>query len=269
MMRFNFTRKKFLSLPACTRHRRIIKWLTWIYQKMAANRISVKSLDLFFENYCEILGWLGQEQPIRPVGFGTRPWIEFVSDAIHYHRIKADLRPRDDDLLPVMQNKDRHEGQTEPVPFEYHLALDGLRSLFNVGSIFRICDAGGFKSVILGNTPGKESPVVQKTSMGAARWVPQTETQSLLDTLEEKKKEGYTIIGLETVQGSSVFSDYQWPLKGIIVLGNEEYGISSHVLRVCDDFVHIPMFGRKNSINVAAAASVVVFYLSVFFKPAL
>jgi tRNA G18 (ribose-2'-O)-methylase SpoU len=77
-----------------------------------------------------------------------------------------------------------------------------------------------------------------------------------------KKQEGYPVVGVETIRSSLPFSDFDWPASGIVVFGNEEYGISTPVRNVCDTFVHIPMFGHKNSLNVACAVSAIAFRIT-------
>lgn len=200
----------------------------------------------------------------KPDGHAIRPWVEFVSDAIHLHRVKAGIYPKDHDLLDSASinvlNNDLSSKKIKTL--DYHIALDGFRSLFNVGAIFRNCDAAGFKSIILGNTPGGENASVKKTSMGASSWVFSEKTDDLSLTLMDKKNNGYAIIGIETIQTSENYNSFNWPKKAVIVLGNEEYGISRHVLRICDYLVHIPMFGKKNSINVANAAAVIMFHVA-------
>ena len=262
MMLFPFTKKKFLSLSDKSRHAWLIKWLSQIYHKLAANRLHHRSRLLFFENYSAVLDWMGKNSPSMPENHGTRAWIEFVSDAIHGHRIEMGISPKDHDLLPEIRSKDKKITGKRVPRFHYHIALDGVRSLFNTGSIFRTCDGGGFESVIIGNSPGAEHPIVQKTSMGAYRWVPYTKTNDLASTLCAMKEQGFEITGIETAEGSESYTDHNWQEKGIIVLGNEEYGLSSHVMRICDNFVHIPMFGIKNSINVANAGSIIVFHIA-------
>ena len=262
---FPFTEKKFRSLSPTGVHRWLIKWLTSVYQSLSTNRLSGSDLAFFTREYTRSLSWLDLPAPPFPDTTDTRLWMECVSDAIHHHRIQTGCLPKDQDLLPGVVTGDKKTASPVPLPFEYHMALDGLRSLFNVGSIFRTCDAGGIQSVILGNIPGGDHPVIEKTSMGTSAWMPQRTTDDLAGDLLHMKDKGYSIIGIETTQNSIPHARYPWPDKGTIVLGNEEYGISSHVMRVCDDFVHIPMLGRKNSINVANAASVIVFQVAAFF----
>ena len=260
---FSFTKKKFLSLKIETQHKWVIKWLTAIYQKLITNRITPESIRIFSSDYERILNWMGKAFQKIPESEENRVWVEFVSDAIHFHRLGAGISPKDHDLLDnvlTIVTKTDVSNSTKKI-LDYHVATDSFRSLFNVGAIFRISDAAGFRSVILGNTPGKEHASVKKTSMGASDWVESEKTDDLVTTLIERKSKGYTIIGIETIKGSEKYTDYKWPQKAIIVIGNEEYGISRHVLRICDHFIHVPMFGKKNSINVASAASVVMFHI--------
>jgi len=259
---FGFTRKKLLSLDPENRNRHIINWLTLLYHQLVCNRVKPESLDLFTVQYNNILGWMGMARFTKPESDETRAWIETISDRIHFHRFAMGGRPlRDPDLLEKVQREDQPVLHTR-MDIDCHVALDGLRSLFNIGSVFRTCEAAGFNSLILGSTPGKEHPGVRKTAMGAHQWVTQEKTDDLAQTLIEKKETGFQIIGIETIKGSRPFYDIPWQNRTIVVFGNEEYGISTHVMEICDEFVHIPMFGRKNSINVANAVSIICFQIA-------
>ncbi len=259
-----FTKKKFDSLKIETKHKWVIKWLTAIYQRLITNRINSKSLHIFASDYQRILEWMEITLKDKPEDQNNRAWVEFVSDAIHFHRIKAGISPKDHDLLEnaIVNVTNDDILKKEIKTLDYHIAIDSFRSLFNVGSIYRSCDAAGFRSIILGNTPGKEHASVQKTSMGAFSWVNSEKTDDLSSALLDKKSNGYTIIGVETIKTSENYAAFNWPQKAVIVFGNEEYGISKHVLRICDKFVHIPMFGKKNSINVVNAASIIMFHVA-------
>ena len=266
---FNFTKKKFLTLDPQNRHRHVMAWLTGTYQKLTANRVTQPGLEQIFSRYRQVLSWMEIRHPGFPGPGAPRQVLEFLSDAIHFHRTRAGQYPKDHDLLepetggtaPLVHTGDLESRQVAHPVLEYHLALDGLRSVFNIGSIFRTCDAAGFASVILGNTPGKEHPKVQKTAMGAHQWVLQEKTDDLAGLLLAKKREGFPIIGIETMPQSLSIHETPWPAKAILVLGNEEYGISSHVSQICDTFAHIPMYGRKNSLNVGCAVAAVCFHI--------
>jgi len=258
---FGFTQKKWLTLPPATRARHLLVWLTQVYQKLVTNRVSHDGLGLFAQQYNQILKWTDADVFIPPGSDLPKKWIEAVSDQIQRHRQKTGMPVKDHDLLEKIVTCDKASPASK-VDIDCHVALDGFRSLFNVGSIFRICDAAGFSSLILGNTVGKEDPRVQKTAMGSTQWVNQESTPDLYTTLMEKKKRGYSIVGIETVENAIPFDKMDWKQNTIIVLGNEEYGISSHTLPACDAFVYIPMHGRKNSVNVACAASVICFAMA-------
>ncbi len=264
---FLFTKKKFDSLKTETKHKWVIKWLLVIYQKLITNRINSEAVLLFATEYNRILNWLDITFKEPPSTMENRAWVEFVSDAVHFHRLGAGLLPKDHDLLVnysinITTNDTLNKKKYAIKPLDYYVAVDSFRSVFNVGSLFRITDAAGFKSIILGSTPGSEHPLVQKISMGASAWIKSEKTDDLAAALTDKKHDGYSIIGLETIEPSQEYTMFDWPEKAVLVIGNEEYGISRHVLQICNHFVHIPMFGRKNSINVANAASVVMFHIA-------
>ncbi len=262
---FGFTKKKFLGQSHENQHIHIIKWLSSFYQTLTTNRTSQESLKFFIDQYNQVLRWMDIKTVTRPESNTARLWIETVSDRIHFHRLCIGKPIRDYDLIGKVQTKDL-DFCCDTIDINCHLALDGLRSLFNTGSIFRTCEAAGLNSIILGNMPGKEHSGVQKTAMGAHKWIDQEKTEDLAQTLLEKKKKGFQIIGVETMKGSIPYHDAVWEKNTIVVFGNEEYGISSHVMAVCDKFVSIPMFGRKNSLNVANAVAVICFQISGYIR---
>ncbi|MCG8565781.1 MAG: RNA methyltransferase [Desulfobacterales bacterium] len=259
---FGFTRKKFIRLREETRHSHVIKWLSRAYQSLRTNRMSPRGFETFGRQYNEVRSWM-ELSPLDLPEPGGKAFLVFVSDAVQFHRGCLGLAPRDEGLLPSVIEQDRDPVASTRPGREILVALDGLRSLFNVGSIFRSCDAAGVKGLILGNTPGKEHPKVVKTAMGSQEWMDQEKAEDLYPCLMEKKAMGYTIIGVETVEQAQPVNEMEWPEKMVLVMGNEEYGISPQTLAACDAFVTIPMMGRKNSLNVANAASVVLFHAAL------
>ncbi len=264
MKRFEFTKKKFLSLSDTGRRTHVIAWLSIIYQKLGTGRTTTTQCQDFAQQYKIILDWMGMPWYAPPVSDSTRTWLVYVSDAIQAHRAASGKGLRDYDLLDKVMTEDGKSHAPAPPVMDYQVALDGLRSLFNVGSIFRTCEGAGIQTIILGNCLGKKSPQVRKTAMGTQDRIIEEPTQDLALVLADKKKEGFRIICVETIEGSLPCHEYQWPKKAVIIMGNEEYGISPHVLCAMDDAVHIPMFGEKNSLNVANALSVVL-YQAVFY----
>jgi len=140
--------------------------------------------------------------------------------------------------------------------------LVSLRSLYNVGSIFRTADALGVKKIYLtGFTGTPKQAGVKKTALGAEDNIEWEKVSSTSKAIEQLKKDGYQIIGLEK---SDISTDYrQWKPsdKVAILLGNEERGLSARILKQCDKVVHLPMEGVKESLNVSVAAGVIGYYV--------
>ena len=254
-------------MPPARRHKWVANWLRKIYVDILEKRCSEKTLDLFFTDYLKIRTWL--ETPADPSlkPTGRRKWLEFVSRSFHEHRTLSGKGLSEPNFLPrVSQGDSTSRGPWKP-SIRYRVALDNMRSAFNVGSVIRVVDAVGFESVLLSaETPGKENGQVVKTAMGCAGWIPQKKYVKLYTALERAKEEGYSVIGIETIPESSVYTEFPWPEKAIVVLGNEEYGVSEDVLEACDDFVHLPMCGFKNSVNVANAFAAVAFHIAALYK---
>ncbi len=158
----------------------------------------------------------------------------------------------------------RHSDFSSPAAkntLPFSVALENLRSAFNVGSILRTCENFGAESVhLLGYTPQSDSKPVRKTALGAEEFVETTSHRSLDSFLESTSR---PIIGFETVEGSTNFFEANIPDRPIFLFGNERFGISTESLQKCDQIVHLPMQGRKNSMNVASSvAAALGFYCS-------
>ena len=143
---------------------------------------------------------------------------------------------------------------------EITLVLDRLRSAFNTGNIFRLADAAGVKEVICcGYTPAPPHPRLEKTAMGADRWVKSRSVDDTLEAVRQLKKEGVTVVAVETAEGSKYVWDYPFRFPLALVLGNEALGIDPRVLEQCDAVVSLPMAGAKTSVNVGNCAAAVLY----------
>ncbi len=150
------------------------------------------------------------------------------------------------------------------------LVLHNIRSAHNVGSMFRTADGAGVAHIILsGYTPGpvdprgKERAPFVKVSLGAEKIVPYSRAKVLSTTLKKLKGAGYTIIALEQNKSSKSLFDYTPTSnkKLAVVMGNEVRGINSQSLKHADHILHIPMQGKKESLNVGVAAGIALFTL--------
>ncbi len=139
--------------------------------------------------------------------------------------------------------------------------LHNIRSLYNVGSIFRTCDSALAGELILcGYTPHPPRKEIEKTALGSVDTVPWHYKQNVIEAIEMQKMKNVKVIAAEITDSgrnySSLLSD-DFPL--CLVFGNEITGVGDDVLRCCDDAIEIPMYGVKHSLNVGVAAGIALF----------
>jgi tRNA G18 (ribose-2'-O)-methylase SpoU len=132
--------------------------------------------------------------------------------------------------------------------------VDNIRSLWNVGSIFRSADACGVRELVLTGISGcPPRPEISKTALGAEEAVPWSYLADPLEALERLREEGYGTVALETSPGAVPLAGLRWPAQTCLVVGNEVAGVAPPLLEACEHHVRIPMYGIKNSLNVAVA----------------
>lgn len=140
------------------------------------------------------------------------------------------------------------------------LILDRLRSAYNVGNVFRVAEAARVGEIAAcGYTAAPPHEKLEKTACGCDRLVPCRHFETAAEAIREYRSRGYAIYGVETVEGARWYWEAAYRFPCALVLGNEALGVSEEALALCDDFVCLPAFGCKNSINVGNCAAVVVF----------
>ena len=155
---------------------------------------------------------------------------------------------------------------------EFYLILPNIRSCHNVGAMFRNADAFGVSKLFLvGWTATPPKPQIDKVSLGAETWMPWEKREDLEELLKELKKKGIVLVGLEQTEKSIDMADWQFDniseSTGIaLVVGNEVYGVAPEIIDLCDVVVHIPMCGKKESLNVSVAAGVAMWEVSKRIK---
>ncbi|HNR33107.1 MAG TPA: TrmH family RNA methyltransferase [Candidatus Hydrogenedentes bacterium] len=141
-----------------------------------------------------------------------------------------------------------------------HVVLDNFRSAYNVGSAFRTADAAAVAHVHLcGMSAHPPHRKIEKTALGAFDYVPWTYHERVKDCLAALRADGVPIVAIEVADGATPFTDFAWPQPVAVVFGNEVTGINESVLRQCDGVACIPMYGHKNSVNVATAIGVILY----------
>jgi tRNA G18 (ribose-2'-O)-methylase SpoU len=133
--------------------------------------------------------------------------------------------------------------------------LDNVRSLFNVGSIFRSADGAGFDMLYLcGVTPTPANPKLSKTALGAEQAVAWQAAPNAVELAERLLAEGRRLWALEEGPGAeSLLSAPPPPTGTVLVVGGEVTGVDPDLLRLCERTFQIPMYGSKRSLNVATA----------------
>lgn len=143
------------------------------------------------------------------------------------------------------------------------VVLDNVRSLNNVGSVFRTCDAFLIEELFLcgvtGTPPNKE---IEKTALGATSTVKWTYTKTTLEAIEFLKKKNYKIFAIEQAEKSLSLKDLTWEgEKTAVVFGNEVYGVEQEVVNACDGVLEIPQSGTKHSLNISVSAGIVLWQM--------
>lgn len=141
------------------------------------------------------------------------------------------------------------------------VVLDEVRSLHNIGSVFRTSDAFLVNRIYLcGITATPPHPEMHKTALGAEDTVDWIYKKHTLEAVEELYNEGYTVLAIEQVEGSTMLDNLSLDpdKKYAIVMGNEVKGVQQEVVNACDGCIEIPQYGTKHSLNVSVTTGIVL-----------
>ncbi|OOV20069.1 RNA methyltransferase [Flavobacterium sp. LM4] len=144
------------------------------------------------------------------------------------------------------------------------LVLDDIRSLHNIGSVFRTADAFLVEKIILcGITATPPNKEIHKTALGATETVSWEHQENVLEVIENLKKENVLTLAIEQVESAIFLQDFKVEKnqKYALVFGNEVYGVAQEAVAICDGCIEIPQLGTKHSLNIAVSAGIVVWDL--------
>ncbi|MDD4819941.1 MAG: RNA methyltransferase [Flavobacteriales bacterium] len=148
-----------------------------------------------------------------------------------------------------------------------YVILDNVRSLNNIGSVFRTCDAFGVKKLYLcGITATPPHKDINRTALGATETVEWEHFTSTTDAIKSLKEKNVQILAVEQVQGSTSLESFT-PEQGkeyALVFGNEVFGVEQKVVNLCHGALEVPQVGTKHSLNISVCAGVVIW--DVFSK---
>ncbi len=225
-----FEKRKFLQLDLKARHKKCAELLRKAYEE--------KHTDLTYYN--QLLDWI-HFNPYIHTDFKA------LADRYHWHLQQAGLSLKEHNLLPALRTGDR----TPKLPFpNIAIYLDHVRSAYNVGRILRTIEALRIGRLYFSDkTPFIDNEKVQRTAMGAAALVPCFQNIALTSVCRP-------LIALDTSDAALPLASFTFPPSFTLILGNEEYGISNESLKEVDTLLEIPLFGAKNSLNVACAFAI-------------
>jgi tRNA G18 (ribose-2'-O)-methylase SpoU len=143
------------------------------------------------------------------------------------------------------------------------VVLDNVRSMHNVGSVFRTSDAFLIEKIILcGYTPQPPHRDIHKTALGATETVHWIYASNTIDAVQDLRSKGYMLVAIEQTSESQRLSEFDWDGKTplALVFGNEVEGVQQAVIDGCDAAIEIPQAGAKHSLNISVAAGIVLFH---------
>ena len=152
--------------------------------------------------------------------------------------------------------------QSEKTPLI--LVLDDIRSLHNIGSVFRTADAFLIEKIYLcGITATPPNKEIHKTALGATETVAWEHKENVLEVIEKLKKEKVMTLAIEQVESAIFLQNFEVKKgeKYALVFGNEVYGVSQEAVALCDGSIEIPQLGTKHSLNISVSAGIVVWDL--------
>lgn len=229
---FAFQQKKFLTLSLKAQHKKCAELLHEL----------LKNSPVLIAHYRELCSWMGLLEPANE--------REALLDRYHLHLAQSDTVVKEHNFFITSQDR------TDAAPsLSITIYLERLRSSHNVGAILRTAEAFRLGEVIFSEEMADFShPKVQKSAMGAEKWI-SCQKKSLSSCPGP-------LIALETATNAIPLYDFVFPASCTIALGNEEYGLSTELLNQAAFCIQIPLFGRKNSLNVASSFAIVAAEIS-------
>lgn len=144
------------------------------------------------------------------------------------------------------------------------IILDDIRSLHNIGSVFRTSDAFLIEKIYLcGITATPPNKEIHKTALGATDTVEWEYQKNILDVITKLKSHKVAIYAIEQVENSTLLQDFKVDLnkKYALIFGNEVKGVSQEAIQLCEGIIEIPQLGTKHSLNISVSAGIVVWDL--------
>ncbi len=167
-------------------------------------------------------------------------------------------------LLNSELNRLDQQGFKDADKLQVAVVLDNIRSQHNIGSVFRTADAFRIERILLcGITATPPNREMQKTALGATETVSWEYCGDTLQAVEQLRKDGFTILAIEQVEGSVPLENFEPEKfkKIALVFGNEVNGVNEAIVNEADACIEIPQFGTKHSLNISVTAGIVLWHV--------
>lgn len=227
-------RKKFGKLSVRGRHK--------LFAQLAAQALADGHTEAFFKRYDELQSWADSDRYTPPARLSP---MEAIEETRLFHEELIGGSP---------SSASQEKGPTWEPRFPVEIVLDQVRSPYNVGSAIRLADNFGYAGVVHGTAGLRhDHPRLVKAARGAERWIPLRYEADLEEWLTRAT---VPIVGVELDTQAISIEQWRAPLPCILLMGNESYGISASLRKLCTELVYIPMYGYKKSMNVNQALAV-------------
>lgn len=144
------------------------------------------------------------------------------------------------------------------------IILDDIRSLHNIGSVFRTADSFLIEKIYLcGITAKPPNKEIHKTALGATETVSWEYSENVLDVIDKLKQNNVSVFAIEQVENATFLNEFKVEKnkKYALVFGNEVFGVNQEAIKICDGSIEIPQLGTKHSLNISVSVGIVVWDL--------
>lgn len=228
-------------------------------------RFSEEELAQLAQFRQQLQAWDIEDRPFmhQPFSGDDRRRVAKVLIELRYFLADKIQQPIKESSLIILE---RDIPPAEPLmwPGEIVIVLDHLRSPYNVGAIIRTMECVGLHRVLsIGYTPRLDSKHVKRSAMGCETTMDVEYVEDGILALKQLQEQSFQIHVLETIIPSTSVFEIQAILSPddnvALVLGNEEMGVDESIIAIADQFLHIPTFGKKNSLNVSIAFAITIY----------
>jgi 23S rRNA (guanosine2251-2'-O)-methyltransferase len=234
----------------------IVYGLNAVVEAMRAGKRSIDSITILESARPERIKSLLELARQKRIPVHRVPKLDVGGDVRHQGVIARVAAARYADAEELLEALEQRIGSSDP---PLALGLDGIEDPRNLGSILRTAECAGVHAVFVPERRATGlTDVVAKVAAGALEYVPVARVVNLVRLIEQMKARNIWVVGTAS-EAKQLYTEWDWKLPSVIMLGNEGQGLHRLVRESCDTLVRIPMMGNLDSLNVSVAAGVVLY----------